>query len=66
MEWNLTTTVGLFVALVAAGTGALIVAPIPMGTSTIVMMVAPSMLAFGGVVLFLGTKHGEWRVRSAR
>jgi hypothetical protein len=64
MEWNLTTTVGLFVALVAGGAGALIAAPIPMAASTIVMMVVPSMLVFGGVALLIGTKHGEWRARA--
>jgi hypothetical protein len=66
MEWNLPVTLGLLVGLVALGAVALIAAPIPMGTGTILMMVAPSMLVFGAVVLFVGVKHGEWRARSAR
>lgn len=61
MEWNLPVTVGLLVGLVALGAVALVAAPIPMGTGTILMMVVPSMLVFGAVVLFVGVKHGEWR-----
>jgi cytochrome c oxidase assembly factor CtaG len=61
MEWNLPTTVGSLVLLVAVGAGVLIAAPIPMATGTILMMVVPSMLVFGAVALALGVKHGEWR-----
>ena len=66
MEWNLPVTVGLLVGLVALGAVALIAAPIPMGTGTILMMVVPSMLVFGAIALFVGVKHGEWRARSTR
>jgi hypothetical protein len=66
MEWNLPVTVGVLVGLVALGAVALVVAPIPMGTSTILMMVVPSMLVFGAIALFVGVKHGEWRAGSTR
>lgn len=66
MEWNLTTTVGLLVGVVVLGSAGLVVAPIPMTTGTILMMVTPSMLGFGALALVLGVKHGEWRARSAR
>ena len=65
MEFDLTRTAVLFVLLIAAGAGALIVAPIPMGTVTILMMVVPSMLAFGLLCLGLGVKHGEHRGRAS-
>jgi uncharacterized protein (DUF697 family) len=64
MEWTLPVTVGALVALVAVGAGALVAAPIPMATSTILTMVAPSMLVFGGLAALVGAKHGEWRARS--
>jgi hypothetical protein len=66
MEFNATVTYGALVGLVVLGAAALVAAPIPMGTSTILMMVAPSMLVFGAVCLFLGIKHGEYRARGAR
>ena len=61
MEFDLAKTVVLFAALIAVGVGGLIVAPIPMETTTIMMMVLPSMAVFGGICLFLGVKHGEYR-----
>ncbi len=61
MEFDLTTTVGIFLAIVVVAVGGLIVAPIPMARSTILMMVLPSVLVFGAVCLFLGTKYGEYR-----
>ena len=61
MEFNETTTGGLFVGLVAVALIALIAAPIPMATSTILMMVGPSMLVFGAICLGLGVKLGEQR-----
>jgi len=62
MEFTQTTTVGIFLAIVLASVGGLIVAPM-MQTSTVLMMVAPSVLVFGGICLFLGVKHGEYRAR---
>ena len=61
MKFSLPVALGALVVVVAAGVGGLIVAPIPMGTDTIVMMVAPSMLVFGLVAFGIGVKHGEFR-----
>ena len=61
MEFDLATTAGIFLAIVVVAVGGLIVAPIPMAQSTILMMVLPSVLVFGAVCLFLGTKYGEYR-----
>lgn len=61
MEFNGTVTGGAFVGLIVLGVVGLIVAPIPMGTDTILMMVAPSMAVFGLVCVGLGVKYGEHR-----
>ncbi|WP_134670802.1 DUF7333 family protein [Halorussus marinus] len=60
MEFTLGATVGVLLAIVAVGTAALIGMGF-MATSTVLMMVTPSMLAFGLVALFVGVKHGEYR-----
>ncbi|WP_132061432.1 DUF7333 family protein [Halorussus amylolyticus] len=60
MEFDTTVTAGALLALVAVGTAALIGMGV-MATSTVLMMVAPSMLVFGAVALLLGVKHGEYR-----
>ena len=65
MDFDLTHTTVVFVALVAIGVIGLITAPIPMGTDTILMMVAPSMAVFGLICVAIGVKHGEFRTRSA-
>ncbi|WP_459194761.1 DUF7333 family protein [Halosimplex sp. J119] len=65
MEFDLPKTAAAFVLVVAVGVGGLIGAPIPMETSTILMMVAPSMLVFGLICLGLGVKYGEHRAGSA-
>jgi len=65
MDFDLPKTAGLFVLIVAVGIGGLIGAPIPMGTSTILMMVLPSMAIFGLVCLAIGVKHGEYRAGRA-
>ncbi len=61
MEFNTTTTVGVFVLVIALGIGALIGAPIPMAVETTLMMVLPSMAIFGAIMLAIGVKHGEYR-----
>ncbi|MFB6206261.1 MAG: hypothetical protein ABEJ05_07035 [Haloglomus sp.] len=61
MEFDLTATAAIFVAIVVVGIGGLVAAPIPMATSTILMMVLPSTVVFGLVCLALGVKHGEHR-----
>ena len=66
MDFDLTRTAVVFVALVAIGVIGLITAPIPMSTDTILMMVAPSMVAFGLICLGLGVKYGEHRASALR
>ena len=60
MEFTTGTTAGLFIAIIALGVGGLIAAPV-MQTSTILMMVLPSMTVFGLITLAIGVKHGEYR-----
>ena len=60
MEFSLPTTAGVLIALVAAGTGALIVSSV-MPTTVVLMMVTPSMLVFAAVCAAIGVKHGEHR-----
>lgn len=61
MEFDAIKTTLAFLVVIAAGTGGLLFAPIGMTTGTIVMMVLPSMIVFGLIVLALGVKHGEYR-----
>jgi hypothetical protein len=61
MEYDRVTTAIVFVALIALGVGGLIGSPVPMETSTILMMVLPSMAIFGLIALVIGVKHGEYR-----
>ncbi|MFB6243525.1 MAG: hypothetical protein ABEH80_05460 [Halobaculum sp.] len=63
MEFDTTVTAGIFLGIVAIGTAGLIVAPIPMQTSTILMMVLPSIVIFGLITVALGVKHGEYRAK---
>jgi hypothetical protein len=65
MEFDLRVTTVVFAAIVAIGVGGLIAAPF-MTASTVLMMVAPSMIAFGLICLGLGMKYGEHRAGSAR
>lgn len=60
MEFDLTTTAIAFVAIVALGVGGMIASGM-MATQTVLMMVAPSMIAFGLLMLALGVKFGEYR-----
>lgn len=60
MEFNLPVTAAALVAIVAIGTAGLIGMG-AMATSTVLMMVTPSMLVFGLIALVLGVKHGEYR-----
>jgi hypothetical protein len=64
MDFDLATTAAAFVALIAVGIGGL-VAMDAMAIDTIMMMVAPSMVAFGLICLGLGMKFGEHRSRTA-
>jgi len=60
MEFDLTTTVGIFLAIVVVAVGGLATSGV-MARSTVLMMVLPSVLAFGVVCLLLGAKYGEYR-----
>lgn len=60
MEFDIAKSVGLLLAIVAVGVAGLIVMGF-METSTVMMMVLPSMLVFAGIAFFLGMKHGEYR-----
>ncbi|WP_135828859.1 DUF7333 family protein [Halorussus halobius] len=60
MEFDLPVTAGALLALVVVGTGGLVGMDV-MATDTVLMMVAPSMLVFGLIALFVGVKHGEYR-----
>jgi len=60
MEFDLPKTAAVFVVIIALGVGGLVAAPM-MAADTVLMMVAPSMIAFGLIMLVLGVKHGEYR-----
>jgi len=60
MEFDTTVTGGLFAALILAGFGGLFAMDV-MATDVLLMMVLPSMLAFGLICLGIGVKHGEFR-----
>ena len=60
VEFDLPRTGAALFGVVALGTVALLVADV-MATRTVLMMVLPSMLAFGVLCAALGVKHGEYR-----
>lgn len=60
MEFDLPTTAAAFLGLIALGIGGMIAADM-MATDTILMMVLPSMVVFGAIILGIGVKHGEYR-----
>ena len=60
MEFDLAKTAIVFIALIAIGVGGLATAGV-MELRTVLMMVLPSMAAFGLICLGLGVKHGEYR-----
>ena len=65
MEFDLTKTAAIFVAIIIVGVGGLAASGV-MATSTVMMMVAPSMVVFGLVCLGLGVKYGEHRAGAVR
>ena len=65
MEFDFAKTAAVFAVLIAVGIGGLIASGV-MLTSTVLTMVAPSMVAFGLVCLFIGVKHGEYRAGATR
>ena len=60
MEFDLPKTAAVFIVIIAIGVGGLAASPM-MAADTVLMMVAPSMIAFGLLMLALGVKHGEYR-----
>jgi len=61
MEFDTLTTGVIFLAIIAIGVvGSL---QTPMTTSSVMMMVLPSMVVFGAIMLALGVKHGEFRAK---
>jgi len=60
MEFDRTTTLGIFVALIVVGAGGLLASGV-MAASTILMMVLPAMIVFGLVCLAIGVRYGEYR-----
>ncbi|THE64966.1 hypothetical protein D8Y22_10155 [Salinadaptatus halalkaliphilus] len=60
MDFDLTVTAALFVLINAAGIGGMVASGM-MATDTVLMMVAPSMIVFGLVMLGIGLKYGEYR-----
>ncbi|WP_121821905.1 DUF7333 family protein [Halostella salina] len=60
MELDPLKTAVAFVALIVAGVGGLLVAPM-MTTNTVLTMVAPSMVVFGLICVAIGVAHGRYR-----
>jgi hypothetical protein len=60
MEFDLPTTAATFIALIALGAVGMIASGM-MTTDSILMMVVPSMVIFGAIMLVIGIKHGEYR-----
>lgn len=60
MEFDMPRALGLLVAVIAVGVGGLAASGV-MATSTVLMMVLPSMVVFAAIAFGLGVKHGEYR-----
>lgn len=59
MEFDRLTTAVAFVIVIAVAVGVTVATP--MDTGTVLMMVLPSAVVFGLLMLALGVKHGEYR-----
>jgi ABC-type Na+ efflux pump permease subunit len=59
VELDLPKTAGVFALVIAIGAVGLTFTP--MQTSTVMMMVLPSMIVFGLLMVGLGVAHGEYR-----
>lgn len=62
MEFDLTTAVGILVAIIVLGIGGLAASGV-MAPRTVFMMVLPSMIVFAAITFWVGVKHGENRAR---
>ena len=60
MEFDLPRAAALLLLIVAVGAAGLIGSGM-MPLQTTLMMVVPSMLAFGGLAFAIGVKHGQFR-----
>ncbi|WP_306058436.1 DUF7333 family protein [Natronococcus wangiae] len=60
MEFDLPTTAATFIAVIALGVVGLLASGM-MTTENVLMMVAPSMILFGAIMLAIGIKYGEYR-----
>lgn len=61
MEFDEKTTAAVFVAVVAVAVAGSALSP--MGTRTVLMMVLPTAVVYGVLMLAVGVKHGEYRAR---
>lgn len=61
MEFDTLTTAVVFVGIIAVGVIGTM--QTPMTTDSVLMMVLPSMVVFGLLILALGVKHGEYRAK---
>lgn len=62
-ELNTVSTAIAFVVVIAVGTAGLWFMPVGMDEETILMMVLPSMVVFGAIMLAIGIAHGQYRSR---
>jgi hypothetical protein len=60
MDFDGTTTLAIFIALIVVGIGGLLASGV-MAVGTILMMVLPAMVVFGLVCLAIGVQYGEYR-----
>ncbi|MFC7135185.1 MULTISPECIES: DUF7333 family protein [Salinibaculum] len=60
MKFDFLRAGGILLLVVVLGIGGLIGSGM-MQASTVLMMVAPSMLVFAAIAFALGVKHGEYR-----
>ncbi|MFO7926342.1 MAG: DUF7333 family protein [Halobacteriota archaeon] len=65
MEFSLPVSLGALLVIVVIGVAGLAGSGV-MALETTLMMVAPSMLAFGFIAFALGMKHGEYRIGSGQ
>ncbi len=64
MEFDLPKAAGIVALVITLGTVGLVVGT-PMALQTTLMMVVPSMIAFGAIAFVAGMKHGEFRATRA-
>ena len=60
MEFDGKITAAVFAIVIAVGVVGLVGMQV-MPRNIVLMMVAPSMVIFGAIMLALGVKHGEYR-----